>query len=76
MYTTDLAEWQQALLKRLERGLGRELAGEEFNCVEWNQSARTLTVLSPLRTELRAKNLISHVFRSALHRGQLPKDAV
>lgn len=76
MEKTDLEQWQQNLLARLERGLGRELVAVDYQCVEWSQQARTLTVVSsPLRNELRTKNLISNVFRSQYAGGHTGKDA-
>lgn len=56
--------WRQQLLKRLEKALGRDLLDADFACLAWNDAGGTLIVEStPLLTELRARNLISNVFR-------------
>jgi hypothetical protein len=57
--------WRQRLLGRLELGMGRAMLDADLACVVWNDVAGTLTVqFAPLLAELRARNLISNVFRS------------
>jgi hypothetical protein len=57
--------WRQQLKKRLEKALGRGLLDADLACIVWNDAGGTLTVESrPLLTELRARNLISNIFRS------------
>ncbi len=63
----ELLRWQQNLVTRLERGLGRELISADFQCIAWNDAAETLTVASPLLRELRHCGLISNTFRSQHH---------
>jgi hypothetical protein len=64
MWGITLVQWQQNLLGRLERGLGRSLGEGDVRCVAWNDEGRTLTVVTqPLLGELRTRNLISNVFR-------------
>ncbi len=56
--------WQQQLLIRLEGDMGRTMLDADLACLVWNNAAGTLTVqLAPLLLELRARNLISNVFR-------------
>ena len=65
MWETPLLQWQQNLLDRLERALGRKLSDADVRCVAWNPAGETLTVVTqPLLGELRAQNLISNVFRA------------
>jgi len=65
MWKSKLVQWQQTLVIRLERSLGRELVAADMNCIAWNQSSEALTVQSsPLLAELRSRNLVSNVFRS------------
>jgi hypothetical protein len=43
----------------------RPITDEDMTCVRWDPEGRTLTVQSPpLLAELRARNLISNVFRT------------
>ncbi len=57
--------WQQKLIVRLERALGRELVVADLECIVWNLAVESLTVeAQPLLRELRSRNLISNVFRS------------
>ena len=64
MWGTPLLPWQQTLLDRLERGLGRQLIPADVACVSWNTAAETLTVQTqPLLGDVRSRNLISNVFR-------------
>jgi hypothetical protein len=57
--------WQQKLVVRLERALGRELVVADLECIVWNAAVESLTVeAQPLLRELRSRNLISNVFRS------------
>jgi hypothetical protein len=59
--------WRQTLLARLERGMGRALVDADRASLAWNESAGTLTVQSSeLLTELRARGLVSNVFRSRM----------
>jgi hypothetical protein len=61
---TKTPVWRQQLVKRLEKSLGRDLLHADFACIVWNDAGGTLTVESqPLLTELRARNLISNIFR-------------
>jgi hypothetical protein len=61
----QLEDWQRQLIKRLERGISRPITDEDMTCVSWDPQGRTLTVQSPpLLDELRARNLISNVFRT------------
>ena len=56
--------WRQQLMIRLEGGMGRPLVDADHACLVWNDAAGTLTVqATPLLAELRARNLISNVFR-------------
>ncbi|HEX4056087.1 MAG TPA: hypothetical protein VHX86_17635 [Tepidisphaeraceae bacterium] len=65
MWKSTLLQWQQNLLTRLERALGRELVVEDLNCIVWNAMGEALTVETPpLLQELRSRNLISNVFRT------------
>ena len=65
MSNARLVEWQQNLIRRLERDLGRELVPADMPCIAWNQTAHTLTVeQKPLRAELQSRSLISNVYRS------------
>lgn len=65
MCKSTLLQWQQNLLTRLERALGRELVVEDLHCIAWNATGEALTVeTSPLLQELRSRNLISNVFRT------------
>jgi len=66
MWKSALAQWQQGLVARLERDMGRELVAADLGCLAWNIATRTLTVeAQPLLRELRSRNLISNVFRSS-----------
>jgi hypothetical protein len=66
MWESPLLQWQQNLLDRLERALGRTLSDADVRCVSWNVAGETLTVVTqPLLGELRAANLTSNVFRAA-----------
>ena len=66
MPKTELLQWQQNLINRLERDLGRALVAADLPCITWNQSGQTLIVdQPPLRAELKSRNLISNVYRSA-----------
>ena len=66
MWKVPLLQWQQKLLERLERALGRELGEGDLRCVAWNAADETLAVVTqPLLAELRALNLMSNVFRAA-----------
>lgn len=59
-----LEPWQGELVVRLERGLGRRLRPADFECIEWNLAAGTMSVAAqPLLGELRDNNLTSNVFR-------------
>ena len=63
--SNELEEWQRQLVNRLERGMCRPITDEDMTCVRWDPEGRTLTVQSPpLLAELRARNLISNVFRT------------
>ena len=65
MWKSALAQWQQNLVIRLERALGRELVDADLQCIAWNAAIESLTVeAQPLLRELRSRNLISNVFRS------------
>ncbi|MGD0140143.1 MAG: hypothetical protein ABSD28_14820 [Tepidisphaeraceae bacterium] len=65
MWKSALAQWQQNLVIRLERALGRELVDADLQCIAWNAAIESLTVeTQPLLRELRSRNLISNVFRS------------
>jgi hypothetical protein len=65
MWKSALLQWQQNLLRRLERDLGRELAVADMACIVWNAANESLTVeATPLLSELRSRNLISNVFRT------------
>lgn len=56
--------WRQQLVGRLEKALGRDLLDADRACLFWNDAGGTLIVqTAPLLTELRARNLISNVFR-------------
>ena len=60
-----LHPWQQTLIVRLERGLGRKLVPADLECVVWGAASETLTVAArPLLGELRANNVTSNVFRT------------
>jgi hypothetical protein len=61
--------WRGPLLARLERGMGRSLDAADCSCLGWRDSDRTLTVHQPLLKELRARNLVSNIFRSHGPRG-------
>jgi len=64
MWETTLLQWQQYLLDRLERALGRKLGDDDVRCIAWNAAEETLAVVTqPLLGELRALNLMSNVFR-------------
>ena len=66
MWESPLLQWQQNLLERLERALGRKLGDADVRCVSWNAAGETLTVVTqPLLGELRAANLTSNVFRAS-----------
>jgi hypothetical protein len=66
IWESPLLQWQQNLLERLERALGRKLSDADVRCVSWNTAGETLTVVTqPLLGELRAANLTSNVFRAA-----------
>jgi hypothetical protein len=57
--------WRQRLLTRLERDMGRGMLDADLACIVWNDAIGTLTVQSsPLLVELKARNLVSNVFRS------------
>ena len=44
--------------------MGRPMVDADHACLVWNDAAGTLTVqATPLLAELRARNLISNVFR-------------
>jgi hypothetical protein len=61
---TSTPEWRTQLLNRLEKAMGRGMLDADLACIAWNDAGGTLTVQSaPLLTELRARNLISNVFR-------------
>ena len=61
---TGLMVWQQELVVRLERGLGRALGPRDAGCIAWNLNAETMSVATqPLLDELRSNNLTSNVFR-------------
>ena len=65
MWKSDLLQWQQNLIARLRRGLGRELLIADVSCIVWNGVTESMTVeAQPLLSELKAQNLISNVFRS------------
>jgi hypothetical protein len=65
MLNADLLQWQQNLLMRLERCLGRPLVAQDMICLAWNIPGESLTVETlPLLRELRSRNSISNVFRS------------
>jgi hypothetical protein len=65
MWKSDLVQWQQTLVIRLERALGRELVVADLHCIVWNRNSEALTVeRPPLLRELRSRNLISNIFRS------------
>jgi hypothetical protein len=64
MWRSALLQWQQNLVTRLERALGRELVVADLDCIAWNSATQALTVEAPLLRELRSRNLISNVFRS------------
>jgi hypothetical protein len=65
MWRSALLQWQQNLVTRLERALGRELVVADLDCISWNAATEALTVEAPpLLGELRSRNLISNVFRS------------
>jgi len=65
MWRSALLQWQQNLVTRLERALGRELVVADLDCIVWNPATEALTVEAPpLLHELRSRNLISNVFRS------------
>jgi hypothetical protein len=45
--------------------MGRDMLDADLECISWNDAVGTLTVHSaPLLAELKARNLISNVFRS------------
>lgn len=63
--SNQLEEWQRQLIERLERGMSRPITDQDMSCIAWDAQRRTLTVQSPpLLDELRARNLISNVFRT------------
>jgi hypothetical protein len=65
MWKSALPQWQQNLVVRLERALGRELVVADLSCIVWNAAGEALIVESPpLLQELRGRNLISNVFRT------------
>jgi hypothetical protein len=65
MWKSGLKPWQQDLVGRLERGLGRPLLSADVACVAWDSVRETLSVVGrPLLVELRRNNLTSHVFRT------------
>ena len=65
MWEVPLLPWEQYLLERLERALGRKLDEGDIRCVAWNHAGETLTVVTqPLLGELRELNLMSNVFRA------------
>jgi hypothetical protein len=65
MWKTALEQWQQDLIERLERGLGRQLSFADMECIAWNPDGGTLSVVArPLLGELRANNLTSNIFRN------------
>lgn len=65
MWGSPLADWQQKLVTRLERGIGRALTPVDVESVAWDWKGRSMTVQTfPLLGELRAHGLISNVFRS------------
>ncbi len=65
MWKSTLLQWQQNLVMRLERDLGRELVVTDMDCIVWNTTGEALTVETPpLLQELRSRNLISNVFRT------------
>jgi hypothetical protein len=65
MSKSPLLQWQQNLVARLERALGRQLVAADMDCVVWNATAEALTVEAPpLLRELRFRNLTSNVFRT------------
>ena len=65
MWDNPLLQWQQNLLERLERALGRTLGDADGRCLAWDPASETLTVVTqPLLGELRSQNLISNVFRA------------
>ena len=65
MWKSKLTQWQQTLVIRLERALGRDLVADDMEGIVWNQANEALTVqTSLLLGELRSRNLISNVFRS------------
>jgi len=65
VWEVPLLPWEQYLLERLERALGRKLDDADVGCVAWNAAGETLTVVTqPLLAELRALNLMSNVFRA------------
>ena len=65
MSERPLHPWQQTLVVRLERGLGRPLVPADLECVVWGTARETLTVAArPLLGELRANNMTSNVFRT------------
>jgi hypothetical protein len=66
VWEVPLLPWEQYLLERLERALGRKLGDADVRCVAWNPAGETLTVVrQPLLSELRELNLMSDVFRAA-----------
>ncbi len=69
VWEVPLLPWEQYLLERLERALGRKLGDADVRCVAWNPAGETLTVVrQPLLGELRELNLMSDVFRAASRR--------
>jgi hypothetical protein len=64
-WKSALPQWQQNLVLRIERALGRELLQADLDCIVWNAAGESLIVEAPpLLQELRARNLISNVFRT------------
>jgi hypothetical protein len=43
--------------------MGRPMVDADRASLVWNEAARTLTVALPLLVELRARNMVSNVFR-------------
>jgi hypothetical protein len=65
IWKSALPQWQQNLVVRLERALGRELLSADLDCIVWNAAGESLIVEAPpLLQELRRRNLISNVFRT------------
>jgi hypothetical protein len=76
VWEVPLLPWEQYLLERLERALGRKLDDSDVRYVAWNAAGETLTVVTePLLGELRALNMMSDVFRAANRRPPDPLPA-